>query len=114
MEAIFDQIRKRWGRLDILVHPMSSAATILPEFIAYITQIRVLAAEIGERTAEDFGPLAEQKTPEDMAVWLELYSDRLFESEEFARLSLDIREDIEGKFQILAPEDLSAPRLAGP
>ena len=31
MEAIFDQIRKRWGRLDILVHPMSSAATMLPE-----------------------------------------------------------------------------------
>ena len=74
----------------------------------------MLAAEIGERTAEDFGPLAEQKTPEDMAVWLELYSDRLFESEEFARLSLDIREDIESKFEFSLRRSLSAPRLAGP
>jgi hypothetical protein len=79
--------------------------------ISYIARIRMLAAEIGERTAEDFGPLAEQKTPEDKAVWLELYSDRLFESEEFAKLSLDIRDDIESKFEILDPEELerSAP-----
>ena len=44
-----------------------------------------------KRTAEDFGPYADQKTPEDKAAWLELYSDRLFESEEFAKLALDIK-----------------------
>ena len=68
--------------------------------------MRELAAEIDGRTEADFGPLADQKTPEDRAAWLELYSDRLFESEEFAKLSLDIRDDIENRFEFIEPETL--------
>ena len=49
----------------------------------------------------DFGLPAAQQTPDDKAGWLELYSDRPFESEEFAKLALDIRNEIESRFELL-------------
>jgi hypothetical protein len=69
--------------------------------VSYLDRVRKLAVEIEGRTAAGFGPLADQDTPEDRAAWLERYSDQLFESEEFAKLSLDIRDDIEGRFEFL-------------
>jgi energy-coupling factor transporter ATP-binding protein EcfA2 len=81
---------------------------------AYLKRVRELAAEIDGRTETDFGPLAEQKTPGDRAAWLELYSDRLFESEKFAKLSLDIRDDIESRFEFLDPETLDQSATGWP
>lgn len=81
---------------------------------SYLERVRKLAIEIEGRTAEDFGPLANQDTPEDRAAWLELYSDRLFESEEFAKLSLDIRDDIEGRFEFLDQGNLERSATGWP
>lgn len=81
---------------------------------AYLDRVRGLATEIDGRTEGDFGPLAEQKTPEDRAAWLELYSDRLFESEEFVKLSLDIRDDIESRFEFLDQEALERTATGWP
>jgi hypothetical protein len=81
---------------------------------SYLDRVRKLAVEIERRTAADFGPLADQDTPEDRAAWLELYSDRLFESEEFAKLSLDIRDDIEGRFQFLDQDSLERSATGWP
>jgi hypothetical protein len=67
----------------------------------YVERVRSLAAGIGDQTAVDFGPFAAQETMDDKAAWLELFSDRLFESEEFARLALDIRDDIENSSSFL-------------
>ena len=50
--------------------------------------------------------MASQQNPDDKAVWLEFYGDRLFESEEFAKLALDIRDDIESRFDLLDVADL--------
>lgn len=68
---------------------------------AYVSRVRALAGEINKQNAADLGLLSEQKSPDDKVAWLELYSDRLFESEEFARLALDIRDEIEGRFELL-------------
>lgn len=73
---------------------------------SYVERSKALAAAIAQETAEDIGTLSAQMTPDDTAAWLELYSDRLFESEEFAKLALDIKDDIESRFDLLAPEML--------
>jgi hypothetical protein len=80
----------------------------------YIARIRALAAEIGEQTAADFGLLTAQQTPDDKAAWLELYSDQLFESEDFAKLALDIRDEVENRFDFLAPENLERSATGWP
>jgi hypothetical protein len=57
----------------------------------YLERIKHLATEVAAETAKDFGPYAAQESPDDKSAWLELYSDRLFESEEFSKLALDIK-----------------------
>jgi len=73
---------------------------------AYVGQVRALATRINTQNASDLGALAMQSTPDDKAAWMELYSDRLFESEEFAKLALDIRDEIESRFDLLDPKNL--------
>jgi energy-coupling factor transporter ATP-binding protein EcfA2 len=68
---------------------------------SYVARVRGLATEINKQTAADLGLLSTQQTPDDKAAWLELYSDRLFDNEEFARLALDIRDEIESRFDLL-------------
>lgn len=81
---------------------------------SYLERARKLAVEIEGRTVADFGPLSNQDPPEDRAAWLELYSDRLFESEELAKLSLDIRDDIEGRFDFLDEGNLERSATGWP
>jgi hypothetical protein len=64
----------------------------------YIERVKSLAASVATGVASDLGSLGGQKTPDDRAAWLELFGDALFESEDFARLSLDIKDDVEGRF----------------
>jgi hypothetical protein len=80
----------------------------------YIDRIRKLATEINGEVAADFGPLATQQTPDDKAAWLELYSDRLFESEDFAKLALDIRDEVENRFDLLDADDLQRSATGWP
>jgi hypothetical protein len=72
----------------------------------YIDRIKTLVAHVAAQTAKDFGPLAAQERPEDTAAWLDLFSDQLFESEEFAKLALDIKDDIEDRFDLLPDKEL--------
>ncbi len=76
-------------------------ATNASRLRTYLERIEALAATTAEEMAADFGTLSAQGTPDDAAAWLELYSDKLFESEEFAKLSLDIKDDIESRFDRL-------------
>ena len=80
----------------------------------YVERIKALAAAVADETAKDFGTLLTQATPDDTAAWLELYSDRLFESEEFAKLALDIKDDIESRFDLLAPDILERSATGWP
>jgi hypothetical protein len=80
----------------------------------YVATIKTLATEIASRTEANFGALKAQDTPDDKAAWLEFYSDQLFESEEFAKLSLDIRDDVESRFDGIATEDLQRSATGWP
>ena len=80
----------------------------------YVRRVQALAAEINTQNSADLGSLAAQQTPDDKAAWLELYSDRLFENEEFARLALDIRDEIESRFELIDSGDLDRSATGWP
>ena len=67
----------------------------------YIDRVRALATGVKNQNAADLGVLSAQKTSDDESAWLKLYCDRLLESEEFVRLALDMRDDIENRFGML-------------
>lgn len=67
----------------------------------YVARIRSISADAGAVMAEAFKPLKEQASPEEKAVWLELFVDSLYDSEEFPRLAVDIMEDVEDRFALI-------------
>jgi len=81
---------------------------------AFLERTRSIAIDVASQTASDFGTLEAQKTPDDKAAWLELFSDRLFEAEEFAKLGLDIKDKIEDRFEHLTPENLERSATGWP
>lgn len=72
----------------------------------YLERIRQLTEDVSAETAEELGSYGEQESPDDKARWLELYSDKLFESDEFGKLALDIKDDVESRFDRLPPDEL--------
>ena len=80
----------------------------------YIERIKHLATEVAAETAQDFGPYGAQENPDDKSAWLELYSDRLFESEEFGKLALDIKDDVESRFDLLSADELERSATGWP
>jgi hypothetical protein len=80
----------------------------------YMRRIKTLAAHIAAQTAEDFGPFTAQEGPEDKSAWLELFSDQLFESEEFSKLALDIKDDVEDRFGPLSDKELERSATGWP
>ena len=64
----------------------------------YVDSIRKIAAEVGQQLAEehdDFSALTNANQRQD---WLEAFTDRLYESENFGRLSLDIIDAVAERF----------------
>lgn len=80
----------------------------------YLSRVRSLALNIESENADVLGPLSSQQTPDDKAAWLELYSDRLFECEEFSKIALDIRDVIEAKFGLLDAGNLERSATGWP
>jgi hypothetical protein len=80
----------------------------------YVDRIKALTADVAVQTAEDFGPFAAQEDSEDKTAWLELFSDQLFESEGFAKLALDIKDDIEDRFDVLLVDELKRSETGWP
>ena len=67
----------------------------------YLERVKALASGVGETLREERGPLAEIDDPEERAGWLEDFAEDLFEREDFARLALDIMEDVEDRFDLI-------------
>jgi hypothetical protein len=74
--------------------------------VHYVERIKTLAKDVAGQTAAVLESFAAQLTPDDKAAWLELYSDQLFESEEFIKLALDIKDDVESRFDLLSANEL--------
>ena len=67
----------------------------------YLARIRSIAHSVREEIEIQLGALNEISGPDDRAAWLEVVTESLFEDEEFARLSLDIMEDIQYRFGMI-------------
>ena len=64
----------------------------------YLARVRSITNVVGNGITVELGALNEMVGPDDRIAWLEFFTEGLFENDEFARLSLDIMEDIEGRF----------------
>lgn len=73
----------------------------LGRLVEFVSRVKLLSQAVGYETSESFGALAEQDDPEDRSSWLEIFGESLYENEEFARLALDIMEDIEDRFKLI-------------
>lgn len=67
----------------------------------YISRAKELTTNVATEIERDFGLLEDQTSPDDKAAWLELFSDALFDSEEFSRLALDVKDEIEKRFELI-------------
>ena len=71
----------------------------------YVARINEIATSTGEKVAAGLGNLEDTDNPDDRAAWLEVFTDALFEEEEFGRLALDIMEAIEDRFGLVQAGD---------
>lgn len=80
----------------------------------YVRRVKALAVAVGDETAAASESLAKTATPEERAEWLERFGERLFESEEFSRLALDLKDDVERRFEMLPAESLKRSSTGWP
>ncbi|MBF0214545.1 MAG: hypothetical protein HQM00_13455 [Magnetococcales bacterium] len=69
--------------------------------IEFIGHIKTVARKVGDTTATHLGPLEDHDGPDNRTVWLELFSDELYEHEAFSKLALDIMDDVEDRFKLI-------------
>lgn len=67
----------------------------------FVSRIKNLSATVGTMIAESVGDLRDMDDPEDRAGWLEIFGDELYEQEEFARLAMDIMDEVEDRFDLI-------------
>lgn len=67
----------------------------------FVSRIRDLSETVGTMTAKSVGDLRDMDDPEDRAGWLEIFGDELYEQEEFARLAMDIMDEVEDRFDLI-------------
>ena len=83
----------------------------LGEFVARISEI---ARSNGDKIAAELGAFESMDDPEDRAAWLEVFTDALFEEEEFGRLALDVMEAIEDRFGLVEAGEFERGPTAWP
>lgn len=67
----------------------------------YVTRVKQLSETVGKETANALGSLKDIDDPEDRATWLEIFGEALYDHDEFSRLSLDIKDDVEDRFKLI-------------
>ena len=71
----------------------------------YVARIREIAAAVQEQKAADRGAFGELANANQRQVWLEDFTDGLYENPEFSRLSLDIMDGIAERFELIQAGD---------
>ena len=71
----------------------------------YVARIREIAMVVQEQAAAMHGPFEDQANANQRQVWLEDFTDGLYENQEFSRLSLDIMDSISDRFQLVQSGD---------
>ena len=71
----------------------------------YVARIREIAMAVQEQKAAVHGAFGDQTNATQRQVWLEDFTDGLYENQEFPRLSLDIMEGISERFGLVRSGD---------
>ena len=64
----------------------------------YVDSIRKIATEVGQQIAEEHDDFRDMTNANQRQDWLEAFTDRLYESDNFGRLSLDIIDAVAERF----------------
>lgn len=72
----------------------------------FVNRIRALTAEVEEKFAGSLGKIADQKTADDRATWLELFAVEAFRHPQFSNLALDIMEEVADRFSRIEDGEL--------
>ena len=67
----------------------------------YVARIREIAMAVQEQTAAERGAFGDLANATQRQVWLEYFTDGLYENQEFSRLSLDIMDGIGERFELV-------------
>ena len=65
----------------------------------YVRRIKEVAIEVQDRVSPELGNYQDMKNASQRQVWLERYIDTLYDHQGFTQISLDIMEDIKGRFE---------------
>ena len=71
----------------------------------YVDNIRKIATAVGQQVAAERGEFHEQTNANRRQDWLDGFTNGLYESQDFARLSLDIIDAVEERFNLVAAGD---------
>lgn len=69
--------------------------------LSYISRIKRMVSEVAIEVEQGLGALDKQINPDDKAAWLDLFSETMLDYEEFSRLTLDIKDNIEIRFELI-------------
>jgi energy-coupling factor transporter ATP-binding protein EcfA2 len=72
----------------------------------FVSRIKTLTAEVEEKFAGSLGKIADQKTADDRATWLELFGVEAFKHQQFSNLALDIMEEVADRFSKIEDGEL--------
>lgn len=67
----------------------------------YVAQIREIATEVRQRVAEERGDFRDMDNANQRQDWQEDFTNALYENQDFSRLSLDIMEVIQDRFDLI-------------
>ena len=71
----------------------------------YVARIREIAMAVQEQTAAERGAFGDLANATQRQVWLEYFTDGLYENQEFSRLSLDIMDGIGERFELVQSDN---------
>ena len=80
----------------------------------YVRRIKELAIEVQEQESPELGSYQDMQDASQRQVWLEKYIDALYDHQGFAKISLDIMDDIKGRFEKIATGDFEDEAIGWP
>lgn len=81
--------------------PDQETSTNRNKIIDFVNRIRRLALLVKEGVSRELGPLTSESDTEDKTAWIELFGEVLLDQEEFSQISLDTKDAIETRFDLI-------------
>ena len=80
----------------------------------YVNRIKKIATVVGEQTEKELGDFQDMDNANKRQEWLENFTDRLYESQDFTQLSWDIMDVIHERFSLIESGDFELSATGWP